>query len=218
MKKLLGMLFWAAIAALAIFLIYLIYDQYRPEELQIFGNSTSTESSKTAAAASQSAENTAGESTGSGETKSDEDLDKVKQPTPGIELADLESKSVNISDFNGKTVFITFWALGSPSCIKEMSELDKAAEVFKERGDAVIITINKTDTRADIIKFFKDNEIDLPVLIDDNGKVFYTYGVNSVPVTFVVDAEGYAHGYIPSATTASVLTGIADSMAKPAEN
>lgn len=212
MRKLLGILFWVAIAALATFLIYLIYDQYKPEDLHLFGSGTSAASLINTKSASQSVANSAGEITGTDEIKEEDDPGKAMQPTPGIELADLEGQLVNLSNFKGKTVFINFWAMGSPSCIREMGELDKAAAIFNERGDAVIITVNKTDTRADIIKFFADNGFNLPVLIDDYGKTFYSYGVNSVPVTFVVDAEGYAHGYIPSATTASTLTGIAEDM------
>ena len=190
MKKIFGILFWVATAALAIFLIFLIYDQYKPEDMQLFGNSTTAVSFQNY----------------SGETKSGETL----YPAPGIELANLEGKTVKLSDYKGRTVFISFWAMEDASCMREMGELNKAAKIFEERGDAVVLTVNKTDTKAAISKYFMENGYELQVLMDTEGQAFYNYGVNSVPVTFVVDAEGYARGYIPSATTASILTGIAD--------
>ena len=55
--------------------------------------------------------------------------------------------------------------------------------------------INQTDGQRDTVEsvksFVEENELDFPVYFDSDLIATQTYGVYSIPLTFMVDEEGY---------------------------
>ena len=62
----------------------------------------------------------------------------------------------------------------------------------------VMAPVNESNGRADIDAFVKENDLQLPVIIDADNVLFYYCGVNSYPTTYIIDPEGhficYANG------------------------
>jgi len=69
-----------------------------------------------------------------------------------------------------------------------MSEIEAAYERYKAEG-LVVLAVNFGEN-ADHAVFAHHGQMTFPILLDPDLKVAEAYGVQSLPVTFFVDAEG----------------------------
>ena len=119
-------------------------------------------------------------------------------PAPDFKLEDEFGTIYSLSDFKGKYVIINFWGSWCSYCVKEMPDFQKAHETFSENGDTVILSINDTSTERslqDALDYIHDNNFDMLVLYDLDGKVTKLYNVEGYPTTYVIDKLGNIYGY-----------------------
>ena len=99
---------------------------------------------------------------------------------------------VSLSSFNGKNVFINFWASWCPPCRAEMPHIQEFYEVHKNE-DMVILSVNLTYLDKDVKtvrQFVQKNRLTFPVVYDELGKVDAVYQADTIPTSYVVDKEG----------------------------
>lgn len=127
-------------------------------------------------------------------------------------LSDLEGNDVTLSDYQGKIVFMNFWGTWCPPCQEETKHVQALYDKYKESEDVVILTITnltyKEESSAAIATYMKDRNYDFPVVVDEDGMVFYQYGVNSYPTTFMIDKEGNVFGYVKGGLTIDIMENI----------
>ena len=135
---------------------------------------------------------------------------------PNIVLYDQYGKKHNIEEYKGKVVVINFWATWCRYCVQEMPEFEK---VYKEFGsnkkDVIILGVagpkskenqNNVDVEKDkVISFLKKKNITYPSLMDETGKSFDDYKVRALPMTYVINKDGYLEGFVSGAITADQL-------------
>jgi len=135
---------------------------------------------------------------------------------PNIVLYDQYGKKHNIEEYKGKVVVINFWATWCGYCVQEMPEFEK---VYKEFGsnkkDVIILGVagpiskknqNNVDVEKDeVISFLKKKNITYPTLMDEAGKSFDDYKVRALPMTYVINKDGYLEGFVSGAITSEQL-------------
>ena len=135
---------------------------------------------------------------------------------PNIVLYDQYGKKHNIEEYKGKVVVINFWATWCGYCVQEMPEFEK---VYKEFGsnkkDVIILGVagpkskenqNNVDVEKDkVISFLKKKNITYPTLMDEAGKSFDDYKVRALPMTYVINKDGYLEGFVSGAITSDQL-------------
>ena len=135
---------------------------------------------------------------------------------PNIVLYDQYGKKHNIEEYKGKVVVINFWATWCGYCVQEMPEFEK---VYKEFGsnkkDVIILGVagpiskknqNNVDVEKDeVISFLKKKNITYPTLMDETGKSFDDYKVRALPMTYVINKDGYLEGFVSGAITSEQL-------------
>lgn len=129
------------------------------------------------------------------ETQTTQDMETDKILAPDFELKDLDGNTITLSDYVGKIVVLNFWASWCGPCKSEMPDFNELyEEEIKDNEDIVFFAINLTDrqreTEAKVRKFVEKNNITIPVLLDEGAVTGYYYGVDSIPVTIVIDREG----------------------------
>lgn len=121
-----------------------------------------------------------------------EGTEPEKQLAPDFTVYDLEGDPHKLSDFRGKPVILNFWASWCGPCKMEMPDFD---EKYQAYGDQVhFLMVNLTDGSQETVetasKFITDQGYTFPVYFDTAMEGAIAYGVNAVPVTYFVDAEG----------------------------
>ncbi|MDP3462615.1 MAG: TlpA disulfide reductase family protein [Bacteroidales bacterium] len=102
------------------------------------------------------------------------------------EFTDMQGNTVSLSDFEGKPVFLNFWATWCPPCIAEMPDIQKLYDRFGEQ--AAFILISDEDPQQ-ISQFMQKRGFNMPVYIHKT-RVPALFASSSIPTTFVISPEG----------------------------
>lgn len=106
-----------------------------------------------------------------------------------FELQDLAGVSRKLSDFEGKVVFLNFWATWCGPCRIEMPSMERLYRRLKARGFE-IVAVNLQEDRKTVQGFVQEMGLSFPVLLDESGRVGAAYGARSIPTTYIVDRRG----------------------------
>ena len=104
---------------------------------------------------------------------------------------EMTTKSTILSeDLRGKYVLLDFWAEWCAPCIKEFPHL-KELHAKTDRSKFEIIGIAGNSSPNGIKKLIDKHETTwLQIMSDDTNKIIETYGINSYPITLLLDPEG----------------------------
>ncbi len=108
---------------------------------------------------------------------------------PDFTLTLFDGKTVSLSDFRGKVVFLNFWASWCPPCRAEARDLETAWQKFKDQ-DIVFLGVDIQDTEKEALAFLREFNVSYPNGRDASGKIAVDYGVWGIPETFFIDGEG----------------------------
>lgn len=146
-----------------------------------------------------------------GENKDEKNSEQEKallQQLGSYELKDQHDKIIKLEDYKGKVVFLNFWATWCPPCRGELPNIQKLYEKYRSDKHVAILTIvypgGQEKGKSDLKEFISDNALTVPVLFDD-GFIYSTFGIGSMPTTFMLDKEGKPYGYIEGALTMEMM-------------
>lgn len=113
----------------------------------------------------------------------------IGYPAPDFALTDLDGNVVRLSDFQGKVVFLNFWATWCPPCRAEMPAMEEVYQEYKDK-DVVFIGIDLLESRSSVESFVEENGYSWVFTIDSTGIVAMDYMVIGIPSSFFIDEEG----------------------------
>ena len=126
---------------------------------------------------------------------------------PDFTVYDMEGNAHNLSDFRGKPVLLNFWASWCGPCQMEMPDFQK---YYETHGDKVhFVIVNLTDGQQETVEsasaFIAEKGYTFPVYYDTDIDAAMKYGVNAVPVSYFIDAEGYFVAWAQGALSSDML-------------
>lgn len=105
-----------------------------------------------------------------------------------VRLFDNKGEDVMLSDFEGKSIILNFWATWCGYCVQEMPDFEEA---FKEYGDEIqFMIVNTDDGIGNGEKFIKDKGYTFPTYYDLEYNAAITYGISGIPRTIAIDKDG----------------------------
>lgn len=137
-------------------------------------------------------------------------------PAPDFTLTDQYGEPHTLSDYQGQTVFLNFWATWCGPCKMEMPDIQALYEEWDENaGDLVVLGvagpgIGQEGSAEDIAAFLEANGYTYPVVMDDTGTLFSQYGISAYPTTFMIDPEGNVFGYVQGAVSREIMDDIVE--------
>ena len=106
-----------------------------------------------------------------------------------IELEDLQGTMRSLTSYQGKVVFLNFWATWCGPCRSEMPSMQKLYDELKDEGFE-IVAVNLQESRSQVKSFMDNEKLTFPVLLDKDGQAGAVYGARSIPTTYLIDREG----------------------------
>ena len=111
--------------------------------------------------------------------------------TPSFTLQDLDGNSVSLSDYQGKVVLINFWAHWCPPCIREIPDMIRLREDYKDKNFEVLGVVVPTRYNESRVRRMVSNfKMTYPVLIGTEESLAQFGTINSIPRTFILDTKG----------------------------
>jgi cytochrome c biogenesis protein CcmG, thiol:disulfide interchange protein DsbE len=115
----------------------------------------------------------------------------VGMAAPDFSLPDIEGKTVRLSDYRGKVVFVNFWATWCKPCKEEMPSMEILWENFKSEDFVMLaISMDRVTTKKDIPPFIESMRLTFPILTDSWGQTDKRYKLMGVPETYIIDQNG----------------------------
>ncbi len=109
---------------------------------------------------------------------------------PNFEMTLLNGETADLEDYRGKTVLLNFWATWCGPCVGEMPAFQSLTEDYPD--DLVILAVNCSEDADTVQEFIDNNSYTFPVILDEDGTIQAMFGgITSIPMTIVLDEEGY---------------------------
>jgi len=112
----------------------------------------------------------------------------VGSPAPDFELIDLEGKTWQLSDLQGKVTLINFWATWCAPCRLEMPTIQERADQYPSQ--LAVLAVNFDESPEQVQSFVDELGLRFAVLLDPGAKVQDLYRVRGYPTSFFVDKAG----------------------------
>ena len=131
---------------------------------------------------------------------------------------DKDGKTVKLSDFKGKKVYINMWASWCGPCMREIPELEKTYQKLKDNKDIVFLSMTspndaefKNQSPQDkgkdvILNKAKELGATYPVLFDVNDRFIINYAIRSFPTHILINSDGTFETRIAGGVTEESLT------------
>ena len=114
-----------------------------------------------------------------------------QEEAPLFTLENESSQKINLSDYRGKMVYLSFWAGWCEPCIREMRASEENRNLLANR-DIVFLYVNVDKNREQWIRSMRKNPTNGIHLWSKGrrGKVANDYNVVSLPHYFLLDRKG----------------------------
>lgn len=152
------------------------------------------------------------------ESSDDESDDKNSVAAIDFTLLDQNGNTVSLSDFEGKVIFLNFWATWCSPCVSEMPDIQLLYENYGYNEEDVVIlgvalpndeySYTNEGSSAYVAEFLGENGYTYPTIMDINGELTASYGISAYPTTFMINANGDVYGYLTGSITYDIMVSI----------
>jgi cytochrome c biogenesis protein CcmG, thiol:disulfide interchange protein DsbE len=112
----------------------------------------------------------------------------VGRPAPAFKLPAVGGgTAMALQDLRGRPAVINFWATWCGPCLQEHPVLLQGAAV---RKDVQFLGIVYDDKAEAVEQFLRSRGSAYPTLLDESGTTAIAYGIQGVPETFFLNAQG----------------------------
>lgn len=119
-----------------------------------------------------------------------------KNLVPDFTLQKLNGGTITLSEFKGKKpVVVDFWASWCPNCRRDMPNLNRFYEKYKDNVE--VIGVNLRESESTIGKFITSKGITFPIALDPRGDASRAFGIQYTNTHFLIDINGNLIRTIP---------------------
>jgi peroxiredoxin len=126
---------------------------------------------------------------------------RVGEKAPEFSIKNLSGENVNLTTFQGKTVYIDFWFAACGPCHLLFKSIEPVKKEFENDDRVVFLTVsidNESTWKKAISKYglrgyhvFTDNKLREHPIVN-------AYNINAYPTTFIINPKGRFHSINPS--------------------
>ncbi len=114
---------------------------------------------------------------------------EIGKTAPDFALVDMNGEKHKLSDYRGQGVFLNFWATWCKPCEREMPYIEKSYQEFKDKG-VKVLSVDVGESDVAVNNFINKHKLSFPVMIDKDTQVQTAYGIDPLPITFLINKDG----------------------------
>ena len=126
---------------------------------------------------------------------------EVGETAPPFIADTISNEEIQLTELQGETVIINFWATWCVPCAIEMPELQT---LYEEKGIR-ILAINIAEPNQVISEWVEYYDLTFDILLDPQQDIYNQYRIIGQPTTFVLAPDGIITHIFYGATTAEAL-------------
>lgn len=111
--------------------------------------------------------------------------DMVSGPVPEFTAHLISGEVFSPRDYAGKTWLLHFWAEWCPICRAEQGAITSVMS----RWPVITVAMQSGD-RIAVEDYLREHGLEWPTVLDQSGSLAKRFGVDAVPSSFVIDANG----------------------------
>ena len=115
---------------------------------------------------------------------------KGQKCLPDVSYTDTTGKHYTAKDLAGKVVVVNFWATWCKPCLKEIPDLSRVYEKYKDQGVIILGVLTDNPDSNQLLNFQSDHEMSYPVVRSNSDIMVSFMYPESLPTTFVYDRGG----------------------------
>lgn len=112
---------------------------------------------------------------------------------PDFQRADLGGRQVQLADYRGKLVLLSFWASWCEPCREEMPAFSSWQEAWQARG-LQVVGVSMDDSVDDVKAFLAAHPVVFPIVMGDARLAERFGGVLGLPLNYLIDPQGRVIG------------------------
>jgi peroxiredoxin len=113
------------------------------------------------------------------------------KPAPAIAVTTLDGGQVNIDQYRGKPLLVTFWATTCPGCVAEIPHFSTLYRELGPKGFNIVAIAMAYDPPEQVRFMAKQRAMPYTVALDSDGAAARAFGdVKLTPTTFLIDPQG----------------------------
>ena len=113
----------------------------------------------------------------------------VGDTLPHCSMSSSVDSPINFQDYQGKVIYVDFWASWCPSCMQSFPFLNQLTHEFSEKGLRVI-GINLDEQYEDAHAFLVRYPSDFIIANHGAEQCAKTMGVQAMPTAYLIDKQG----------------------------
>ena len=114
----------------------------------------------------------------------------VLRPAPRLSVRDVKGRTVTLDDHRGRLVMVSFWGASCGPCLKELPNLEKLADQFRDDGLSLLPVCIEPGDAVEASAVASSRITHLPVFADADGSARMGYDVQVLPTTVLIDQAG----------------------------
>lgn len=111
------------------------------------------------------------------------------KPLPGFNFVDLKGNIYNKETCKGKIVVLNYWFIGCHACVKEMPELNRIVDKYKDRKDILFVSL-AMDSVQQLKKFLSKTIFDYAVVPNKRDYMKDTAHIFMWPTQMIINKKG----------------------------
>jgi len=136
------------------------------------------------------------ERAGANEVQGPQFVPEIGAAIPDIVLPNTENEELKLSDYQDKTIVLTFSNTWCKYCSKQLPVFIELRDELGEDAQLFLVNMNEP---LDVVKQYKeDQKIDVDILVDANGEIGSLFQVRGTPTSYLVK-QGMVCGQVPGA-------------------
>ena len=114
----------------------------------------------------------------------------IEKTNKNIEFYDLNTKTITLNSFIGKTVMINFWATWCAPCVEELPSLNQLAKLYPKELIILAVSNEKTDDIKNFLMAFPNFNTNFIFANMNKKNMLAHFSVRAFPETYILNKKG----------------------------